>query len=65
MAEDQTLQGMKKELTQAINNSASAKDKKEREEYAKQAKSIADTMYKKLCAYQKGAKEAADIHTKN
>lgn len=55
---DQTLQGMQKELTQAINRAANATKKEDRLEAAKQAKEIEKKIFKMLAAYQKGAQDA-------
>ncbi len=61
MTKEQTLQGMKKELTEAIRRSASEKDKAKRIEFSKKAEKIATVMYKKLGAYEQGAEKAAAI----
>lgn len=44
MTKEQTLQGMKKELTEAIRRSASEKDKAKRIEFSKKAEKIATVM---------------------
>ena len=46
MTKEQTLQGMKKELTEAIRRSASEKDKAKRIEFSKKAEKIASDIKK-------------------
>ena len=57
---DQTLQGMQKEMTQAINRAATATKKEERQAAAEQAKRIQKRIFSMLSAYQKAAKAASD-----
>ena len=44
----QTLQGMKKELTQAINRAATSSNKDGRLKAAEQANAVAERMYRRL-----------------
>lgn len=54
----QTLQGMKKELTQAINKAATASKKEDRLAAAQKAKELKDKLFKMLHSYEQGAHKA-------
>ena len=53
----QSLQGLKKELTQAINKAATAARKEDRLEAADHAKEIKDQLFHMLAHHEKATKE--------
>lgn len=56
--DNQTLQGMQKEMTQAINRAANSARKDDRKAAANQVKEIAKKLFKIAKAYQKGTQDA-------